>query len=245
MPPVARGYFTLSPHPGGPAREAHARFAAGCRPRLSLIAQPPNSLAAPADIRHAALVVYRPPELVPAGDVVLRRSTPDDAERLADAVAANLDHLAPWMPWARPDAATAGAQRERLSWTRTRWEAGEDFEYLVTAQGDETLLGVFGLHRRVGPEAIEIGYWLCADATGHGYATTAAYALTLAALALPDVSRVEIHCDEANQRSRKIPQRLGYRLDRIEPDGIEAPGEVGRSMIWAYPPDQTTGGGPG
>jgi RimJ/RimL family protein N-acetyltransferase len=52
------------------------------------------------------------------------------------------------------------------------------------------------------------------------------------ALALPGVSRAEIHCDEANTASAAIPRRLGYRLDRIEERKPEAPGESGRLMIW-------------
>ena len=79
---------------------------------------------------------------------------------------------------------------------------------------------------------MEIGYWLRADATGRGIVTAAARALTDAAPALPGVDRVEIHCDEANVRSAAVPRRLGYRLDRIEPDHISAPGDLGRSMIW-------------
>jgi RimJ/RimL family protein N-acetyltransferase len=60
--------------------------------------------------------------------------------------------------------------------------------------------------------------------------------LAKAALDLPDVHRVEIHCDEGNVRSQGVPTRLGYRLARVEDDGVQAPAEVGRSMIWVFPP---------
>jgi RimJ/RimL family protein N-acetyltransferase len=42
--------------------------------------------------------------------------------------------------------------------------------------------------------------------------------LTEVALSLRDVDRIEIHVDEANKASAAIPRRLGYRLDRIEPE---------------------------
>ena len=96
------------------------------------------------------------------------------------------------------------------------------------------VLGIFGLHRRIGPQAIEMGYWLSHDVVGRGYATAAAGALTTAAMNHCCIDRIEIHCDEANHRSQKIPQRLGYVLDRVEDDGIEAPAEIGRSMIWVF-----------
>src|SRR5262249_60537312 len=65
-----------------------------------------------------------------------------------------------------------------------------------------------------------------------GFATAAAEALTSAALGLPGVRRVEIHCDEANVASAAIPRKLGYRLDRVVAHEPEAPGESGRRMIW-------------
>jgi RimJ/RimL family protein N-acetyltransferase len=140
------------------------------------------------------------------------------------------------MPWALPEAATSSAQRARLAKAEDLWSSGSDFTYLLLPRDNSRLLGVLGLHRRVGPHAIELGYWLAHDALGHGYATRAAEALTTAALNLADVRRVEIRCDEANLRSQRIPQRLGYHLDRVEEDEATAAAEIGRSMIWIFPP---------
>ena len=83
---------------------------------------------------------------------------------------------------------------------------------------------------------LEVGYWLRAGATGRGCATAAARALTDLALSVDGVSRVEIHCDEANVRSAAVARRLGYRLDRIVPDAVTAPADLGRSMIWIWAP---------
>ena len=167
--------------------------------------------------------------------LVLRRERVGDEDLLASTVKANLAHLRPWMPWAVPEAATAQAQRERLTTAEQSWEDGSDYTFLLLDAAEEEVRGVFGLHRRIGPDGIELGYWLDRSVTGHGFATAGARALTAEALQLPDISRVEIHCDEANERSRGIPERLGYRLDRIESDEVEAPAELGRSMIWVFP----------
>jgi RimJ/RimL family protein N-acetyltransferase len=177
-----------------------------------------------------------PPDLIGLDQLLLRRERLGDADLVARTVSENLDHLSPWMPWAVPAAATPTAQRERLVRVEQSWEDGTDYTFLLLDQPESVLLGIFGLHRRIGPAAVELGYWLSGDAVGKGYASLAAGALTEAALGFPDVARVEIHCDQANHRSQRIPQRLGYRLDRIEPDQIEAPAEVGRSMIWIFPP---------
>ena len=178
-----------------------------------------------------------PPERIDLGDLVLRRERAGDEQMLVPALVANLEHLRPWMPWSTPENATAVAQRARLVKVEQAWDEAKDHSYLLLDPSESTLFGVIGMHRRIGPDAIEIGYWVAADAQGRGYVTRAAAALTQAALELDDVSRVEIHCDQANVRSAKVPERLGYRLDRIEADDIDAPGEIGQSMIWVYPPN--------
>jgi len=99
---------------------------------------------------------------------------------------------------------------------------------------DGEFVGTIGLHRRLGDDAVEIGYWTVAGKTRRGYATAAARALTQVALSLPGVRRVEIHCDEANTASAGVPRKLGYRLDRVEQHEREAPGERGRRMIWVW-----------
>lgn len=179
--------------------------------------------------------VHHPPERVELDGLTLRFARLDDAEQIAEAVRSSLEHLVPWMPWATPEAGTVEEQRVRRIEGQAGMEAGSDYMYLLMDDEERSLLGVVGLHRRVGPGAIEIGYWLRPEAVGGGRMTTAVTALTDAALALPDVDRVEIHCDEANLRSQAVPPRAGYRLDRIEDDEIQTPNEVGRSMVWVNP----------
>jgi RimJ/RimL family protein N-acetyltransferase len=173
-----------------------------------------------------------PPEHVDAGMLVLRRVRATDAGAIAAAVGASLDHLRPWMAWAVPEAADPRVQRVRVMEADEMWEAGTDYIYSVISAEEGTLVGAIGLHRRVGDGGIEIGYWIAARQTRRGFATAAAEALTSVALDLPGVTRVEIHCDEANIASAAVPRKLGYRLDRIDDHEREAPGECGRRLIW-------------
>jgi RimJ/RimL family protein N-acetyltransferase len=184
-------------------------------------------------------VPHHPPErLTVDGEHVLRCATPDDALMLALAITEALDHLRPWMSWASAEAADVEEQRRRLATGQQEREAGTSYHYLLVDTAD-TLVGVLGLHRRVGPDAAELGYWMMPAYVGHGHLTRAATVLVDAALALPDVHRLEIHCDEANVRSAAVPRRLGFTLDRMVDDGIQAPAEVGRDMVWVYPPAST------
>ena len=173
-----------------------------------------------------------PPERVDADAVVLRRIRSADAGAVAAAVGASLDHLRPWMPWATPDSADRRSQLTRVAEADEMWESGISYIYSVLTADQGTLVGEIGLHRRSGDGSIEIGYWIAGSQARRGFATSAAAAITDVALALPGVSRVEIHCDEANTASAAIPRKLGYRLDRVEERKPEAPGESGRLMIW-------------
>ena len=167
--------------------------------------------------------------------VVLRRHRLEDVDALHAVIEESRDHVRPFMPWAdqsRDD--TAGFVNQAVA----RWDAGEEFNYLVTSLPEleagepERLLGGAGLHNRPGPGAFEIGYWLRPDATGRGVMTAVAGCLADLALSLDGVQRVEIHCDEANVRSAAVPRRLGFTLDRLEDTPVTAPGEHGRHMVW-------------
>jgi RimJ/RimL family protein N-acetyltransferase len=189
-----------------------------------------------------------PPERMPtASGAVLRRARPSDAEAFAEAVHESLDHLRRWMPWAVPVSAELPVQRDRLVMADASWADGTDYEFAILPPDERRIIGGCGLMRRVGPGAIEIGYWVHVDHTRRGHATAAAGALTDAAWTLPEVERVEIHCDEVNVASAAIPARLGFRLDRVEHDKTLAPPHSGRTMIWIAdrPRGVRTASGPG
>src|SRR5580658_980372 len=109
-----------------------------------------------------------PPETIelPAG--VLSRLRETDAEGVAAAVLESLEHLRPWMPWATFEATRADVQLERCHDAATSWQSGSDYQYVLKPDRDGPVIGAFGLHRRVGPDALEIGYWVHADHAGHG-----------------------------------------------------------------------------
>ena len=179
-----------------------------------------------------------PPERFTFGDLVLRRVRVDDAAMIAGTLADNWERLVAWIRSLSDESTTVEYQSSRLAAVHSGWEDGLRYEYVAVSRDAGAQLGSFWLDRRIGPDALELGYWLTAAASGRGYATAAARLLTVAALELPGVHRVEIHCDPANQRSRLVPERLGYRLDRVEADEVRARAETGRSMIWIYPPTQ-------
>lgn len=171
----------------------------------------------------------RPPETLPAGEVTLRRFVFGDLDPLLAEISRSRDHLAPWQDWART--ADLASLRGFLLFAEAAWQARSDFQFGMYEPGG-ALVGGAGLHARLGPGAMEIGYWVGEPFINRGYATAAARALTEVAFSLGGVDQVEIHCDQANVRSAAVPQKLGYSLDRVDKGSPNAPADSGRSMIW-------------
>ncbi len=176
------------------------------------------------------MVTHRPPERIDLGDLGLRRWSCEDLDVLFAAVRSSWQHLRPWMPWARDEpGAVALAAFVRAS--VHSWQEATAFEYGVFDSAGDVAAAV-GLHARVGPGGLEVGYWVHAERVGAGVVTRAAAAVTDAAFALPGIEFIEIHCDVANVRSAAVPRRLGFTLVEVRDDEPEVPAEVGREMVW-------------
>lgn len=174
-----------------------------------------------------------PPQRIEAEGLVLRRWTADDLPARFEAISASYEPLHAWMDWMR-EPPTLEGQRAWDEFRGHGWPDETGFNYGVfdSDTAHTTVLGAISALDRIGPAALEIGYWCHVAHTGKGVITRGVRALTGVLLALDGIDRVEIHCDEANIRSAAIPRRLGYRLDRIEDSEITAPNETGRDMIW-------------
>lgn len=174
--------------------------------------------------------MIRLPEQIEGRGVLLRRWRADDAEALGEAVAESVEHLRPWMPWISQEPQTLEQRRAMIERWAQEWASGGDVFMGVFAE--DRIAGGCGLHQRIGPGGLEIGYWIHPAFTRRGLATSAAALLTEAAFSVPGIDHVEIHHDKANRASAGIPRRLGFRFCGETPDKVEAPGEVGVEQLW-------------
>ena len=151
-----------------------------------------------------------PPRRVLTDRLLLRPYAPDDAAFVKDAVDTSLEHLRTFMDWAWAAPEPVGVIRRRLRTFRDAFRHGDDWIYGLFDREGSAIVGGAGLHRRVGPEALEIGYWIRASRVRQGFATEAAAALTRLAFECCGALRVEIHVDPANTASLAVAERLGY-----------------------------------
>ena len=173
----------------------------------------------------------RLPESIECGPLLLRRWRVEDAELQERAVRESMEHLRPWMPWIADEPQPLERRRDTIAAWEREWEAGGDVYLALLHEG--VVAGSAGLHRRRGPGALEIGYWLHPAFTGRGIATMAARLLTNAAFTVDGIDRVEIRHDVANVRRGAVPARLGFTMLRETPNAEPGPGDAGTDRVWS------------
>jgi RimJ/RimL family protein N-acetyltransferase len=174
--------------------------------------------------------VERIPDVIESERLTIRPWVEADAPQLSAAILVSVDHLRPWMPWAANEPITLAERIALIEHWRAEWDKGGDLVVGLFIDGE--VVGGSGLHRRGGPDALEIGYWVHADHVGRGIASEAAAALTATAFTMPEIERVEIQHDRANIASFGVARRLAFTYAGETPAVVTAPGEDGVDCRW-------------
>ena len=138
----------------------------------------------------------------------------DGAEENA-AVRESTAELLPWMPWALniPGVEESEARCRRV-WAD--FLARKDIGLHLYLKDTHTLVGGSGLHRMDWDvPKFEIGYWVRTRFAGQGYITEAVIAITRFAFDVLNANRVEIRMDDLNEKSWRVAERAGYRLEAV------------------------------
>lgn len=145
----------------------------------------------------------------------IRLPLPGDGDLVNEAIHESLDQLQPWMPWAQnpptKEESEANVRKDYCSFL-----ARHDLRFHLFEKETKLFVGSSGLHNiDWSVPKFEIGYWCRTRFVGKGYITESVRGLTVFAFEILKANRVEICCDRENTRSRKIAERLGYRLEGI------------------------------
>lgn len=156
--------------------------------------------------------------------LVLRCWDPRDAPLLKEAIDASLEHLLPWMPWARDEPQSVELKMELLRQFRGRFDLDRDWSYGVFTCDESAVVGGAGLHpvssgtpatRRHERGVREVGYWVASRFAGQGFATEAASALVRVGFELEHLERIDLHCELENVRSAAVARKLGFHEDGV------------------------------
>ena len=147
--------------------------------------------------------------------LVLVSPRASDAREVARSIRESYRELHIWMPWVRRRPTLAETEAFCRKAARD-FSTGREYPFLIRLRDNGRLLGSAGLVRgdKMVPK-FEIGYWLCTNFTGQGYATEAVRSLTQFARRHVRVRRLEIRTDVRNTRSAAVAERAGFKLEAV------------------------------
>ena len=99
-------------------------------------------------------------------------------------------------------------------------------------------LGGIGLRPDWRARTFAIGYWLRRSAVGEGYMGEAVRMLARLAFETLRANRLEIRYNARNNRSRHVPERLGFPLEaRLHNDALDPAGRPRATLVFAIIPE--------
>lgn len=135
-----------------------------------------------------------------------------DASELHALVVANREHLERWLPWAPTQSFEGTLEFIR----RGRRQLADRQGCQLAIVRHARIAGTIGYHRIDWANgATSLGYWLAKDAERQGTMTAAVAALVDHAFGPWRLNRLEIRAGTENQRSRAIPERLGFVCEGV------------------------------
>jgi ribosomal-protein-alanine N-acetyltransferase len=145
--------------------------------------------------------------------VYLRLPVQRDWRAWAALRAESRDFLAPWEPTWAYDALTRGAYRRRLKMYKAELRQGLTYSFLIFRRVDDALLGGITLSnlRRGVAQSATLGYWVGVAHSRQGYMTEALAAVLEFAFSRLGLHRVEAACLPANEASRRLLLKSGFR----------------------------------
>ena len=146
-------------------------------------------------------------------DLKLSLSIPQYAEQIFALTNKNRDFLRQWLPWL-DNIKKPTDTREFIELQLLRFQQGEALHITIFYQ--DKIAGVLGYNPidRVNNIGY-IGYWLGKEYNGRGIMTRSVKELIEIGYSYYSLNRIEIRCAVENNRSRAIPERLGFKNEGI------------------------------
>lgn len=174
------------------------------------------------------------PEQFESKRMIIRAPLWGDGAANNEAIRESIEELRPWMPWASKIPSVEESEIN-IRMSRLEFLERKDLRLLLTLKDGGAIVGSSGLHRiNWHARKFEIGYWIRSSYAKQGFMTEAVDAITDFAIRQLEANRIEIRCDERNERSAHVAQRCGYTLEgilRSEVCGVD--GQLTNTMVFA------------
>ena len=176
--------------------------------------------------------------------VYLRFPVQRDWRNWAALRAESRDFLAPWEPTWAYDALTRGAFRRRLKMYKTEIRQGATYSFLIFRRIDDVLLGGITLSnlRRGVAQSATLGYWIGVPHGNQGYMTDSLAAILEFAFSRIGLHRIEAACLPANEASRRLLLRSGFREEGYAREYLRISGRWQDHQLYAILRDNLLSG---
>ena len=146
-------------------------------------------------------------------EIVLKLVMPSDAQDVFDMIDNNRDHLREWLGWV--DISTdISITYQMIDINLMKFANHEALDTAIVYNGK--IVGKVSINSiNVANKTAQIGYMLDEKYEGRGIMTRAVKAMIDIALFEYDLHKVEIWVAEGNNKSRAIPERLGFVQEGI------------------------------
>jgi RimJ/RimL family protein N-acetyltransferase len=173
------------------------------------------------------------PEVIESERLILRCPRAGDGRAVFESAEASRAELNPWMPWSLKQTFEDAEKYARRA--QAEFIMRESLAYLIFRKSDSAHVGNTGLHRiDWDVPRFEIGYWCRTSMSGNGYISESTTTLERFAFDFLKARRVEIRVDDRNEKSWRIPERLGYMLEGVlRNDNLNTSGEVRSTRVYA------------
>jgi RimJ/RimL family protein N-acetyltransferase len=168
------------------------------------------------------------PELIESARLRIRPPRFGDGQIVLAAVRESLADLRRFpasMRWALAEP-TLDSTEKYCREAYANFQTRRDLPLLLLLKDADIVIGSSGLHRMDwSVPKFEVGFWGRSSFHGNGYVTEGVAAIVKFAFEKLAARRVEAFSDEANARSCKVCERLGFALEgtlrheRVNPDG--------------------------
>jgi ribosomal-protein-serine acetyltransferase len=136
-----------------------------------------------------------------------------DAEALNALIERNFNHIKKWSAWLKDDRSIENTHAF-IKRNQTQFAANEGFAVGIWFEGEmagQIEYNYFDWNNR----KTEIGFWLGESFQGKGLVTKSCRVMIDYAFNELKLNRVEMQCGAENTKSRKIPEKLGFREEGI------------------------------
>lgn len=157
----------------------------------------------------------------------------DDVPELTLLMVANREHLAPWQPTPADDAFTETGQADGVRAALDAFAAGQSLPHVIL-DGFGVIVGRISLNSliRGAFQSASVGYWVSAERTGEGIATSAVTRIVDLAFGELGLHRLQGETLAHNVTSRRVLERNGFEEYGVASDYLRIDGRWQEHVLY-------------